>query len=108
MCERILLIDHGKQMLYGSLNDIRTQFAGNTVEVNLEGEIDQINGVENITQHNGSYRLLLKEAVSPERILEDLVKKPDVTVERFERVRTSLDEIFVQVVGHQIDEEERA
>jgi ABC-2 type transport system ATP-binding protein len=108
MCERILLIDHGKQMLYGSLNDIRTQFAGNTVEVNLEGEIDQIDGVENITQHNGSYRLLLKEAVSPERILEDLVKKPDVTVERFERVRTSLDEIFVQVVGHQIDEEERA
>jgi ABC-2 type transport system ATP-binding protein len=108
MCERILLIDHGKQMLYGSLNDIRTQFAGNTVEVNLEGEIDQIDGVENITQHNGSYRLLLKEAVSPERILEDLVKNPEVTVERFERVRTSLDEIFVQVVGHKVDEEEHA
>jgi ABC-2 type transport system ATP-binding protein len=108
MCERILLIDHGKRMLYGSLNDIRMQFAGNTVEVNLEGEIDQLEGVENIAQHNGSYRLLLKEGVSPERILEDLVKKPGITVERFERVRTSLDEIFVQVVGHKVDEEEPA
>jgi ABC-2 type transport system ATP-binding protein len=107
MCERILLIDHGKQMLYGSLNEIRAQFSGNTVEVNLEGEIDQLDGVEKITHQNGSFRLLLKEGVSPERILEDLVKNSEVTVERFERVRTSLDEIFVQVVGRQIDEEER-
>ena len=108
MCERILLIDHGKQILYGSLNEIRTQFAGNAVEVNLEGEIDQLDGVETITRENGTYRLLLREGVRPERILEDLVKKPDVTVERFERVHTSLDEIFVQVVGREIDEEESA
>jgi len=108
MCERILLIDHGKQVLYGSLNEIRTQFAGNAVEVNLEGEIDQLDGVETITRQNGSYRLLLMEGVRPERILEDLVKKPNVTVERFERVHTSLDEIFVQVVGREIDEEESA
>ncbi|MGB7873277.1 MAG: ATP-binding cassette domain-containing protein, partial [Anaerolineales bacterium] len=108
MCERILLIDHGKQMLYGSLNEIRTQFAGNAVEVNLEGEVDQLDGVETITWQNGSYRLLLKEGVRPERILEDLVKNPDVTVQRFERVHTSLDEIFVQVVGREIDEEESA
>jgi ABC-2 type transport system ATP-binding protein len=108
MCERILLIDHGKQMLYGSLNEIRSQFAGNTVEVNLKGEIDQLDGVENITRQNGSYRLLLSEGVRPERILEELVKKPDVTVERFERVQTSLDEIFVQVVGREILAEENA
>ena len=108
MCERILLIDHGKQMLYGSLNEIRTQFAGNAVEVNLEGEIGQLEGVENVAMQNGSYRLLLKEGVRPERILEDLVKKPDVTVERFERVHASLDEIFVQVVGREVDEGENA
>jgi hypothetical protein len=46
--------------------------------------------------------------VRPERILEDLVKKPDVTVERFERVQTSLDEIFVQVVGRKMEAEENA
>jgi len=106
MCERILLIDHGKQMLYGSLNEIRAQFAGNAVEVNLKGEIGQLDGVENITRQDGSYRLLLKESVLPERILEDLVKKPDVTVERFERVHASLDEIFIQVVGREVDEGE--
>jgi len=105
MCERILLIDHGKQMLYGSLNEIRSQFAGNAVEVSLDGEIGQLEGVDNIDQQDGSYRLLLKEGVRPERILEDLVKKPDVTVERFERVHTSLDEIFVRVVGREVEVE---
>lgn len=105
MCERILLIDHGKQMLYGSLNEIRSQFAGNAVEVSLDGEIGQLEGVDNIDQQDGSYRLLLKEGVRPERILEDLVKKPDVTVERFERVHTSLDEIFVHVVGREVEVE---
>lgn len=104
MCERILLIDHGKQMLYGRLNEIRSRFAGNAVEVNLEGELDQIDGIENITQQDSTYRLLLKEGVRPERILEDLVKNPRVTVDRFERVQASLDEIFVQVVGREMDD----
>ena len=105
MCERILLIDHGKRVLYGPLNDIHQQFAGNAVEVDLKGQIDQVPGVANITSQNGGYRMLLKEGVAPERILEELVKRPDVTVERFERMQVSLDEIFVQVVGREVNQE---
>ena len=105
MCARILLIDHGKQVLYGSLNEIRRQFTGNAVEVDIKGEIGRPEGVENILRRNGAYRLLLQEGVPPERILEELVRKPQVTVERFERVQASLDEIFVQVVGREMDQE---
>jgi ABC-2 type transport system ATP-binding protein len=108
MCERILLIDHGKQVLYGSLEEIRAQFAGNAVEVDLKGEIDQLSGVDKILHQDGTYRFLLKEGVLQERVLEDLVKMPDVRVERFERVQPSLDEIFVQVVGREMGEEEMA
>lgn len=108
MCERILLIDHGKQVLYGELSEIRSQFAGNTVEVNLEGEVGQIDGVDRIIQQNGAYRLMLKEGVHPERILKDLVNMAAITVERFEQIKPSLDEIFVRVVGHEIEEDEEA
>lgn len=101
MCERILLIDHGQRVLYGPLKEIRTQFAGNAVEVDLQGEIGELSGIESITRDNGTYRLLLAEGVNPERILEGLVNQPQVTVERFERVQTSLDEIFVRVVGRE-------
>ncbi len=106
MCERILLIDHGQQLLYGLLRDIRRRFASNTVEVELRGELDQVAGVEKITRQNGSYRMLLKEDVRPEDLLKTLVHWPKITVERFERVETSLDEIFVRVVGRDLTDEE--
>jgi len=106
MCERILLIDHGRQLLYGPLQDIRRQFASNTVEVELRGELDHVTGVEKITLQNGSYRLLLKEGGRPEELLKTLVNRPEITVERFERVETALDEIFVRVVGRDLTAEE--
>jgi ABC-2 type transport system ATP-binding protein len=106
MCERILLIDHGRQVLYGPLQDIRRRFASNTVEVDLHGELDEVAGVEKITHQNGSYRLLLDEGVRPEALLKTLVGRSEITVERFERVETSLDEIFVQVVGRDLTAEE--
>lgn len=106
LCERILLIDHGKRVLYGSLDEIRLQFAGNAVEADLRGEVSEVPGVERVVRRNGSYRLLLKEDVQPEQILKDLVNMPEVTVERFERVHTSLDEIFVRVVERELSDEE--
>jgi ABC-2 type transport system ATP-binding protein len=108
MCERILLINHGRRVLYGRLDEIQARFADNVVEVDLRGEIGQLPGVANIVRRNGSYRLLLKENTAQEKVLEHLVRLPGVAVERFERVHTSLDEIFVRVVGREGRGEETA
>lgn len=106
MCERILLIDRGQQVLYGPLQEIRRRFAANAVEVELRGDLPQLPGVEQAITQNGAYRLLLQEDVQPEMLLKTLVNLPTATVERFERVEPSLDEIFVQVVGRTVSEEE--
>jgi len=105
MCERILLIDHGQRVLYGPLDEIRREFAANAVEVDLEGELNEVPGVERLSPRDGGYRMTLEEGVEPEAVLETLVGMPEVTVERFERVRTSLDDIFVQVVGREVGSE---
>jgi ABC-2 type transport system ATP-binding protein len=106
MCERISLIDHGQQVLYGPLREIRQQFASNAVEVDVQGDLGQVAGVERMTHQDGSYRLLLQEGVQPEEVLRTLVNRPDTTVQRFERVEASLDEIFVRLVGREVIEEE--
>jgi ABC-2 type transport system ATP-binding protein len=106
MCQRILLIDHGRQILYGSLPEIRRRFAANAVEVEVQGELNKITGIEQITAQNGSYRLLLQEGVQPGDLLKSLVNQPALAVQRFERVETSLDEIFVRMVGRELDAEE--
>jgi ABC-2 type transport system ATP-binding protein len=99
MCGRILLMNHGRRVLYGSLDDVRRQFATNVIEVSLQGEVGELPGVEQITEHNGDYRLVLEEDVPPDELLKRLVNRDGVTVQRFERVQVSLDEIFVHVVG---------
>jgi ABC-2 type transport system ATP-binding protein len=106
MCQRILLIDHGRRVLYGPLKEIRRQFAANAVEVELQGELDQVPGTERVLAQDGVYRMILQEGTRPEQVLESLVTRPGITVERFERVETSLDEIFVRVVGREISDDE--
>ena len=105
MCERILVINRGKQVLYGPLADIRRRFAPNAVEVTLEGELVQVTGVERITKANGKYRLVLDEEARPEDILKEMVDEPRLIVQQFEQVETSLEEIFLRVVGHPVEEE---
>ena len=106
MCERISLIDRGQQVLYGPLYEIRRQFASNAVEVDVHGDLGQVPGVERMAHQDSSYRLLLREGVQPEQVLRSLVNRPDLTVQRFERVEASLDEIFVRMVGREVTDEE--
>ncbi len=103
MCERILLIDAGRSLLYGDLDEVRERFSSNTVEVALSGEIGDVPGVAHAERQDGGYRLSLSETTAPEDVLRSLVNTPGVQVQRFERVRTSLDEIFVRVVGHKVE-----
>ena len=99
MCSRILLINQGEGVLYGDLQGIRSRFTSNAVEVDMTGEVDQVQGVEQMTPRNGGYHMVLSEGVRPEDVLQRLVSNPELTVERYERVEISLDDIFVQVVG---------
>jgi ABC-2 type transport system ATP-binding protein len=106
MCQRILLIDRGQRVIYGTLAEIRRQFSRNSVEVAVRGTLDGVAGVERIVAHNDRYRLLLEDGIRPENLLKTLVDRSDLTVEAFEQVETSLEEIFVQVVGRELQPDE--
>ncbi len=103
MCQRIMLVDKGTAMLHGELGEIRERFSTNTVEVTLQGEIESVPGVQRLERRDGGYRMQLAPGTAPEDVLRALVNLPDVRVQRFERVQTSLEEIFVQVVGHRVE-----
>jgi ABC-2 type transport system ATP-binding protein len=99
MCQRILLINQGRRVLYGPLDEIRREFASHAVEVDLEGALDRVSGVERLIPRDGGYRMVLEDGVQPQTVLRTLVNTPGVSVERFEPAETTLDEIFVRVVG---------
>jgi ABC-2 type transport system ATP-binding protein len=97
LCDRILLIDNGRDVLYGDLNEIRRQHSGHAVYVQSNGDLSKLKGVEKLSYHNGSKKLELTAGIKPQDILQQLIEKK-VELEKFEIAVPSLNEIFIQVV----------
>jgi ABC-2 type transport system ATP-binding protein len=98
LCDRILLINEGRDVLYGDIDEIRRSFAGNAVLVRTTGQVPEIRGVDQSITNNGSVKLVLAEGTSPQDVLHRLTEI-DVELERFEVAVPSLDEIFIQIVN---------
>jgi len=102
LCQRILLMDHGKTMLYGELNQIRKQFSGHALLVRItSGELPTLPGLVSVETINGSQRLNLAPDTTPQDVLKALVDQ-GMAVERFEIATPSLDEIFIRVVRDRV------
>jgi ABC-2 type transport system ATP-binding protein len=97
LCDRILLINQGKNILYGNLDTIRRDYAGHAVLVRAPGGIPHVSSIESIAAHNSAAKLVLKEGVSPQDLLAELVAQ-NVSIEKFEIAMPTLDEIFIKVV----------
>jgi ABC-2 type transport system ATP-binding protein len=98
LCDRIVLIDHGRTVLYGHLGEIRKQFSGHAVIVSSPNPLPSLPGVLKIEPHNSSaYRLNLAAATSTQDVLRRLVEQ-GIQVDQFEIAAPTLDEIFIQVV----------
>ncbi len=99
LCQRVALIHQGELLVEGDVRDVRERFSRPEVRVGLaSGPPPPIPGVATQTDEgDGSWRLLLESGVSPARVLAALVAagKP---VERFERVLTPMEDIFIRVV----------
>ena len=101
LCDRILLIDHGKQVLYGTLRDIQRSFASRDVMVTPVDKLpDTIEDVLEIRQMNGRFRLILEENAQPNQILKRLINQGVELIE-FEIAIPPLNEIFIQVIKWQ-------
>ncbi len=98
LCDRIVLIDHGRTVLYGHLAQIRQQFSGHAVIVGTPNELPDLPGIQEVERHNSSaYRLTLAPATSTQEVLCGLVEK-GIQVDEFEIAAPTLDEIFIHVV----------
>jgi len=97
LSDRILLINEGKNVLYGNLDSIRRDYAGNAVMVRTVGDIPRLPSVETMVKYNSSTKLILTEGSTPQDVLGALVAQ-DVAIEKFEIALPTLDEIFIKVV----------
>jgi len=100
MCDRILLVNKGRDVLYGKLSEIRGQYASHAVYVRSPQAIPQVSGVLTREQANGAILLRLDDETAPQDVLKNLVSQ-GVQLEQFEIAAPDLDEIFIQVVAEE-------
>lgn len=99
LCNRIVLINAGRTVLYGLVNDIKRNFAGNAIVVQGQGNFDQIPGVLETRRQNSTWHLSLEIGADPQAVFRALADRDGVKIERFELAEPSLDDIFVNVVS---------
>jgi ABC-2 type transport system ATP-binding protein len=97
LCDRIVLVDNGVDVLKGSLKDIRKQYANHAVLVHSEQSLPEIAGVVSRMNKNSSVLLNLDDQTTPQDVLTALVKE-NIVLDQFEIAIPSLDEIFIKVV----------
>jgi ABC-2 type transport system ATP-binding protein len=98
LSDRILMINNGKNVLYGDLAEIRSRYRGNSVLLDFKGELGEIAGVTAKRQHKGYIELMLDGKTTPKQLLERLVGR-GIVINRFEVATPSLNEIFLKEVG---------
>jgi ABC-2 type transport system ATP-binding protein len=98
LCSRIALINQGRTVLYGEVDQIKHSFAGNAVTITGQGDLSNVPGVLEARQANGDWRLSLAQGTSPQDVFKALAARDGIKIERFEIAEPSLDDIFIWVV----------
>ena len=97
LCDRVLMINKGQAVLYGSLGEIKSRFRNNSIFIECDRIPDRLPGVVGRQDHGTYLELFLDGQTPPSKVLSALVNN-GVTVDRFEVSTPSLNEIFIQVV----------
>lgn len=96
LSDRILMINKGQAVLYGSLAEIKSRYRNNSVFLECDRLPDDLPGVVGSKAHGKYAEVFLDGRISPQEVLSALINK-GVKVDRFEVSTPSLNEIFIQV-----------
>ncbi len=97
LCDRVLMINDGQDVLYGAVDEVRRGFGVGSVLVESSDLPGELPGVRKVTDH-GTYRELVMEDGAASSDVFRALAEHDVDVRRFEVAALPLEEIFFRVV----------
>ena len=103
MCDHIVMIDHGKVILKGSLKEIKSNYAQKNVSLTYDGDISFLKShpiVEKIADYGNTTGIRLKNANQTQQLLKLLIER-NILVKKFDANDISLQEIFIDLAGNE-------
>ena len=112
LCESIAIVDRGRVVVHGAVRDVKRAMGRQVVRLATEGDdhgtewLQQLPGVTVTAQREDYIELHVPADRDPETVLRAAIERGD-RVTRFEITEPSLEEIFIEHVGHRaVDESE--
>ena len=97
LCDRVLMINKGRIVLYGGLAEVKAKYRNNSVFLEADRIPDGLPGVTGQKDHIKFTELFLDGLTPPQEVLKAIIAK-GANVTRFEVSTPSLNEVFIQVV----------
>src|ERR1700754_4125543 len=103
LCDTICLIHRGHLVLSGPMQEIKSRYPKNRVQMVFEGDASFLNNpsVESAKNYNGMAEIKLREGADAQPLLAEAVTKARIS--RFEVMEPTLEEIFIETVGDRVD-----
>jgi len=109
MCDHIAMIDNGKIIMSGSLNELKASYGHKNVSIRYEGDISFLNEhpiIEKITDFGNITGIRVKEQKDIQTLLQLLVENK-IIINKFDANEISLQEIFIELAGKEVELDEK-
>ena len=107
LCNRILMLNKGRRVLYGTVEEIRREHGRNSLIVELAEKEDlnairEISDIKKITESGKLIEIFPEMGINAQILLEELVRRTNIL--RFEQSLPSLNDIFIETLESALNE----
>ncbi len=100
-CSDILILNKGKTVLQGNLKEIKKQYPSNRVKINVDNDIKTYIkefDLEIENEANNNYMLKITDEEQAHKLLNKIINV-GIKVDKFEIMKPTLNDIFIEKVG---------
>ncbi len=100
-CEDVVILNKGKTVLKGNLSEIKDSYPIKKIEIDTKVDITKIlqdNNLETKNKEGRKHIISINNQEQAQTLLNDLVRN-DIVIEKFELLKPTLHEIFIEKVG---------
>ena len=114
LCDRIAIIDHGKILVTGSPNELKSKLGGDiiTLQVNenkdISGFIEKIENVREVRRIKDEYRIKVKDGELTAPLIIEALRKEGIKVTRLSLSKPSLNEVYLEYTGRSMRDQEES